>query len=169
MEVAADESGGASGTGAADSGGGAAVGGEVGVGGAPSTGGGEGSGGTGGAPFVDPGCPDVEPPPPYYECDPLSDDEDCPEGYGCYPFVMHPFGSGCGTQQFGTRCAFAGTGEQGDRCGDSYGSCASGHLCVLGATPGKRCTKLCQLGSDHDCPAGLICGEVDIVGYGVCF
>lgn len=147
--------------------GGAPAGGTTGVGGAPGTGGSPSSGGTGG--FADPGCPDVPQPDPYYECDPLDPEVGCGEGYACYPYVSHPYGTGCGTQQFGAVCAPVGTGTHGDFCGDGYGRCAAGFLCVVGASAGKRCAKLCPLDGPHDCPAGLICGETDVAGYGVCY
>lgn len=158
-------SGGAGGFAAA--GGASATGGE---GGSSSGGvftGGSATGGSGG--YVDPGCPDVPPPEPYYECDPLEPDAGCGEGYACYPFVSHPFGTGCGTQQFGALCALAGTGQHGDFCGDEHGPCAPGYLCVVGAGAGKRCAQVCLLDEDHDCPAGLICGETDVAGFGVCY
>ncbi len=142
-------------------------------GGQPTTGGrwSGGSGGVGatGGTYIDPGCPDEEPPPPIVECDPLEPYKDCPSGFGCYPYVSHPYGSGCGFQQFGALCDYAGSGVAGDFCGDEYGNCAPGYLCVVGAGAGKRCQKLCPLVGDSGCPAGLLCGETDIEGYGVCF
>ncbi len=162
----------------APSGGSSGVGGAApsigGSGGAPSGGAGGGvtggAGGTGGKPYEDPGCPDREPPPPHRECDPLDPWVGCQAGYGCYPYVSHPYGSGCGFQQFGAVCQLAGTGMPGDKCGDGAGGCAPGHMCVVGAGAGKRCQKICGVqGGDSDCPPGLVCGETDIQGYGVCF
>ncbi len=137
-----------------------------GVGGTAGTGGGTTTGGRSG---VEPQCPDIEPPPPAYECDPLDPYADCGPGEACYPYVSHPFGTGCGTQQFGSLCLAEGTGTHGDLCGDGHGRCAPGFLCVVGAGPGKRCAALCPLDGDHECPPGLICGETDIAGYGVCY
>lgn len=111
----------------------------------------------------------MPPPPPAYECDPLDPFAGCEEGEACYPYVSHPFGTGCGTQQFGSVCAPAGTGEHGDFCGDGHGPCGPGFLCVVGASAGKRCAELCPLDGEHECPPGLICGETDIAGYGVCY
>jgi hypothetical protein len=152
------------------------------------TAGGAGSGGTGGtrfdggiplpatggntydaSDFEDPGCPDAEPPEPYFECDPLASVSGCASGYACYPVVYHPVdGSGCGQQQYGAVCMVPGAGTGGDPCGDGYGICAAGHICVVGSKPGKRCAKICPLVGEHNCPLGLICGETDIEGIGVC-
>jgi hypothetical protein len=118
--------------------------------------------------YVDPGCPDAAPPPEVMECDPFSADPTCLKGEGCYPFVDHPFGAGCGTQSFGTQCLRAGVGRQGDDCTDGSSGCASGFVCVVGSEPGKHCVQLCKMGVQNSCPAGLICGELDVEGYGVC-
>lgn len=118
--------------------------------------------------FTDPGCPDVEPTPAVQECDPLAAASSCPPGQGCYPFVQHPFGEGCGTQVFGTACRSAGSGSQGDRCGEGFGGCAPGFLCVVGTRAGSRCAMLCRFDEADDCPAGLICGDTDVEGWGVC-
>lgn len=161
------DEGGAGGSGGEGVGGSADTGGTGGSGGTGFPTGGASTGATGG--YVDPGCPDVPLPEPYYECDPLEPDEGCPDGYGCYPFVSHPFGTGCGTQQFGAICSPAGTGRHGDLCGDDHGPCAPGFLCVVGAAAGKRCAQVCLLDEEHDCPEGLICGETDVAGFGVCY
>lgn len=131
-----------------------------------------GSGGqatTGGTPFVDPGCPMVEPPPAFKECDPLAAVPTCPEGMGCYPYVEHPFGQGCGAQTYGALCLDSGSGLQGASCGGGTEGCASGFICVVGALPGRHCAKLCTFDGLNNCPRGMICGDVDIEGYGVCF
>jgi hypothetical protein len=150
------------------------TGGRVGSGGRVSSGGSFSSGGspqptTGGTPFVDPGCPNVEPPPAIKECDPLAAVPTCPAGSGCYPFVDHPFGQGCGAQTYGALCLEAGTGSQGAACGDGTDGCAPSFICVVGALPGRHCAKLCTFDGQNDCPIGMICGDVDIDGYGVCF
>ena len=113
--------------------------------------------------------PDVEPPPPVVECDPLAAVPECPFGTGCYPYVDHPFGRGCDTQTFGALCVEVGTGTQGAPCGDGTTGCAPSYICVVGAHPGKHCAKLCTFDPPSSCPAGMICGDVDIQGYGVCF
>lgn len=134
-----------------------------------------GSGGTGALPadagfdvYVDPGCPDVGAPTKVNECDPFAAVSTCPFGQGCFPFVDHPFGAGCDAQSFGTVCRAAGTGQQGDSCGSQGESCAAGYVCVVGSQPGMHCVKLCRMGGEKVCPAGLICGELDVEGYGVC-
>lgn len=140
-----------------------------GFGGAPKGFGGAAGGraGVGGA-FVDPGCPDIPPPPPIVECDPLEQVSSCPEGDGCYPYVDHPFGDACGTEVFGAICRYAGFGQHGDLCGEGTTGCAAGHVCVLGARAGKRCARLCLVGEPNSCPDGLLCEDTDIQGYGVC-
>jgi hypothetical protein len=118
--------------------------------------------------YADPGCPDAGPPAQVNECDAFALAPTCPVGEACYPFVDHPFGAGCGAQSFGTVCMFAGTGHQGDVCGDGAADCAGGFVCVVGSQPGKRCVQLCKMSDLHSCPPGMICGELDVEGYGVC-
>jgi hypothetical protein len=118
--------------------------------------------------YVDPGCPDSAPPPASNECDPLSSAPTCPFGEGCYPYVEHPFGEGCGVQTFGASCIVSGSGRQGDLCDQGDRDCASGFVCVVGSQPGSRCVQLCLMSVAHSCPAGMICGELDVEGYGVC-
>jgi hypothetical protein len=149
-------------TGGADGSGGFATGGTAGSGGSEASGG---SGGT----YVEPECPDEEPPPVDSECDAFAAVSGCTEGLGCYPYLAYPYGEGCGHAQFGTRCVPASTGVQGDFCGESLGYCAPGYMCVVGAAGGRRCGQICEPVADHGCPPGLICGETDIAGFGVCF
>jgi hypothetical protein len=140
-----------------------------GMGGTTSRGGRTSSGGTGaGGAFVDPGCPNLPPPPARIECDAFGDSSDCPVGNACYPFVDHPFGNGCGVEVFGARCVFAGQGTQGDFCGDGTEGCAAGFLCVLGGHAGRHCERICGFDGKTDCPVGLICHETDIIDVGVC-
>ena len=102
------------------------------------------------------------------ECDPFTANT-CLAGMACYPFVDHPEGDGCGTQTYGAVCLPNGIGTQGMRCGDDTGDwCAAGHVCVVGQRAGKRCAKLCQLGKADQCEGGLVCGDLDVAGYGVC-
>jgi len=118
--------------------------------------------------YDDPGCPDVGAPIEVNECDAFAATPTCPFGQGCFPFVEHPFGAGCDAQRFGTACRPAGTGQQGDDCGSAGLGCAAGFVCVVGSQPGKHCVQLCPIGSQKVCPTGLICGELDVEGYGVC-
>jgi len=39
---------------------------------------------------------------------------------------------------------------------------------VVGSQPGKHCVQLCPIGGQKVCPQGMICGELDVEGYGVC-
>jgi hypothetical protein len=117
---------------------------------------------------VDTGCPPEELPPPENECDPFSAGS-CGPGAGCYPFVEHPEGSGCDQQRYGTVCLPAGSGMQGMRCGDETGDwCAPGFVCVVGQRAGKRCAALCKIGQANQCQGGLLCGDLDVAGFGVC-
>ncbi len=118
--------------------------------------------------YVDPGCPDVGAPIEVDACDAYSQNSGCPPGQGCYPFVQHPQGNGCGAQKFGTECRPAGAGQQGDACGGSDDGCASGYVCVVGSQPGTHCVQLCPINAPNTCPPGLICGDLDVEGFGVC-
>ena len=163
VQISVDDAGGASGRGHA---------GRLGHAGRNAT---SGSGGAGATPadagfdvYEDPGCPDVGAPTEVKECDPFSATPTCPTGLACFPFVEHPFGVGCDAQRFGTACRPAGTGQQGDNCGGGGQSCGAGFVCVVGSQPGKHCVQLCPIGGQKVCPAGMICGELDVEGYGVC-
>jgi hypothetical protein len=157
-------------------GGGGAGGSGAGSAGRSSQAGRGGSGGSGGSSvdagydaYQDPGCPDAAPPPADMECDPLAVSTSCGPGLGCYPYVDHPYGSGCGTQTFGTTCLPISSGAQGDPCGETGSDyCAPGFVCVVGTRPGKRCAELCSLVGPDTCPAGFVCGDLDVEGYGVC-
>jgi len=117
---------------------------------------------------VDAGCTMQDLPPPDMECDPFTPGV-CGAGAGCYPFVDHPEGSGCDQQRYGTICLSAGLGKQGDLCGDDVGDfCSEGFVCVVGQRAGKRCAALCKLGATNQCAGGLICGDLDVAGFGVC-
>jgi hypothetical protein len=117
---------------------------------------------------IDTGCTAAELPPPDIQCDPF-DASSCGAGAGCYPFVDHPQGSGCDQQRYGTICLRAGQGTQGALCGaDVSDGCAPGFVCVVGQRAGKRCAALCELGVPNTCKGGLICGDLDVAGFGVC-
>lgn len=129
---------------------------------------GSGGEGSGGAPYVEEECPDEPPPPTVPECDPMNPKEGCPQGQGCYAYLVYPYGEGCGFPSFGATCAPASTGGQGELCGSGT-YCEPGFMCVIGATAGARCTQVCSLVEPSGCPPGLVCNETDVVGYGVCF
>ena len=117
---------------------------------------------------IDTGCTAAELPPPDLACDPF-DAGSCGVGAGCYPFVDHPEGSGCDQQRYGTVCRRAGPGTQGVMCGEEVDvGCAPGFVCVVGQRAGKRCAALCELGTPNTCKGGLICGDLDVAGFGVC-
>jgi hypothetical protein len=132
-----------------------------------------GSAGSAGKPIKDPppvntACPPEELPPPSLQCDAYSTG-DCGAGAGCYPFVEHPEGRGCDAQVYGTICQPAGFGTQGMLCGDETGDiCAPGFVCVVGQLAGKRCAALCDPLGENTCTGGLLCGDLDVAGFGVC-
>ncbi|HKY40455.1 MAG TPA: hypothetical protein VJN18_31190 [Polyangiaceae bacterium] len=149
-------------------GGGYANGGSSGTAGTRST------AGAAGKPIKDPlpvntACPPEELPPPSLECDAYSSSSTCGAGLGCYPFVEHPDGRGCDAQVYGTICLPGGVGTQGVVCGDDTGDiCAPGFVCVVGQLAGKRCAALCDPVGENTCTGGLICGDLDVAGFGVC-
>lgn len=120
------------------------------------------TGGTGG--YVDPGCPDAEPPPPQIECD-LFDPSTCPPELACYPYVQYPSGP-CDFEVYGTVCTVPGTGKQGEPCGST--NCAAGFVCVI-TGQGTECVQLCNLVGPDNCPEGLFCVPIDVEGVGGCY
>jgi hypothetical protein len=119
-------------------------------------------------PPVNTACPPEALPPPSLECDAQAPGS-CGPGLGCYPFVEHPEGLGCDAQVYGTICLPGGVGTQGVICGDDTGDiCAPGFVCVVGQRAGKRCAALCDPGGEDTCTGGLICGDLDVAGFGVC-
>lgn len=119
-------------------------------------------------PFIDPGCPELPPVMGIVECEPFAPNTGCLPGYGCYPYVNHPAGNGCGSETFGALCRPAGDGVDGALCGDGTSGCAAGYMCVLGARAGRRCAKMCPVGGPDTCTDGTICEDTDVQGYGVC-
>jgi hypothetical protein len=119
-------------------------------------------------PPVNIACPPEELPPPSLECD-VQVPGSCGPGLGCYPFVEHPEGLGCDAQLYGTICLSSGVGTQGAVCGDETNDiCAPGFVCVVGQRAGKRCAALCDPQGEDTCTGGLICGDLDVAGFGVC-
>ncbi len=119
-------------------------------------------------PYEEPVCPQQPPPINNYQCQPFSSVNDCAEGFGCVPYLVYPVGDRCAQASYGSYCAFAGTSTQGDFCGEEGKQCAAGFLCVVGAVAGRRCAQICEPGMNASCSAGLICGETDAPGFGVC-
>jgi len=163
-----------SGTGGTDPGTGGSVSGRGGSGGGGRDAGPDASDGAvdaddaGEEPFEDPGCPDLPAPEGTVECDIFGTPSGCPEGAGCYPDLQHPFGSGCDQQTLNIVCRAAGSGIEGDLCGNGTGGCAPGFTCIVGAEAGKRCLRICSPTGELGCPAGAVCGETDARGIGVC-
>jgi hypothetical protein len=117
-------------------------------------------------PFDDPGCPPVVSMPGPNQCDPLAVPTGCPEGQSCFPFVDYPRGP-CDVERFGTICQPAGTGTQGDPCGEQ--DCAADYICVSTGR-GTQCVRLCTFDVDQSksCDPGLLCLPIDIDGFGGC-
>jgi hypothetical protein len=157
----ASASGGVAGSGAS----GGTTAGSSGSGGSGATGGGATDAGKPDG-FIDPECPDAEPPPVTRECEPFERPTGCGPGEGCYPFVEYP-ASECSPERYGTFCQPAGSGQQGDPCEQGQG-CGAGFVCVV-TGQGTQCVQLCPLTGDDRCPRGLICEPVDVEGFGGCF
>jgi hypothetical protein len=135
---------------------------------AAGRGGSAGTGGTGDVPYNDPGCPDAAAPSPVVECNVFDAVSACGTGLACKPDIEHPFGSGCDQQVINMRCVPAGSGLQGDPCDGGMATCGDGFLCVIGASHGPRCLRMCPLDGSTPCPSGYICGPTDADGIGVC-
>lgn len=117
-----------------------------------------------GDPFEEQQCPEAVQRIESSECDPLGGPEQCAADEGCYPYVQYP-SSRCEPETFGTRCDTAGPGAQGDPCTGQR--CAHGFLCVVTGR-GTECAALCRMPGPNTCRDGLICGSLDIDGFGVC-
>lgn len=117
-----------------------------------------------GDPFEEQECPEQVQRIESSECDPLGGQNQCGFDEGCYPYVQYP-NSRCEPETFGTRCDVSGPGMQGDPCTGQR--CAHGFLCVVTGR-GTECASLCRMPGPNTCPDGLICGSLDIDGFGVC-
>jgi hypothetical protein len=116
--------------------------------------------------YIDPGCPSNPPPLEQFDCDPYDQlNSGCFPGDGCYIFVQYP-DEPCGQEIYGSFCAPAGFGVQGDPCGGGL-DCAAGFVCVVTGS-GNQCVKLCPLEGNDGCPAGLVCEPIDVEGFGGC-
>jgi hypothetical protein len=117
--------------------------------------------------YVDPGCPNQEPPVVDFECDPYKQlSRQCAPGEGCYIFVQYPQ-EPCGQQVYGSFCQPAGTGRQGDSCNGET-DCEAGFVCVVTGS-GDQCVRLCPLQGPDGCPPGLVCESIDVESFGGCF
>lgn len=135
---------------------------------------GSGGGGGGGADpgddpleeYIDPGCPEVVPPITDFRCDPYDQTNGiCGPGEGCFIYVQYPR-EPCGQEIYGSYCALAGTGVQGDPCGGGQ-RCAAGFTCVVTGS-GTQCVELCPLSGDDTCAPGFVCEPIDVEGMGGC-
>lgn len=117
--------------------------------------------------YVDPGCPDAPPAATDYQCDPYNQKSgDCAPDEGCYIYVQYPQ-EACDQEIYGSYCAPAGPGSQGDGC---FGGpdCGAGLVCVITGF-GTQCVQLCPLSGASGCPDGLTCEAIDVEGFGGCF
>jgi hypothetical protein len=116
--------------------------------------------------YIDPGCPPAMKIQGVHACDPFapSPEAECGSGYRCAPYVQ--YADQCKTEEIGTQCERAGTGQQGHDC--AMDECAAGFVCVTAGT-GFQCAALCQLTPNGDtCQSGLICTPLDVDGFFVC-
>ncbi len=124
----------------------------------------------GSTPYVEVECPEVPPPVTAHECDPLALENGCTDYESCIPYIAYPDREdGCGSPGYGEVCWTSGSGRQGDLCSDFGTGCDAGFMCVVGAAGGERCAAICVPGEEDNCPRGLICGETDVLGFGVCY
>ncbi len=116
--------------------------------------------------YIDPGCPDAQPPIEDFQCDPYKQGNgDCPPGEACYIFVEYP-NEPCAQEIYGAFCYPAGTGPQGAPCSGGL-DCAAGHVCVITGS-GNQCVQLCNLVGPDGCPPGFVCEPIDVKGFGGC-
>ncbi|WP_437683798.1 hypothetical protein [Sorangium sp. So ce131] len=116
--------------------------------------------------YVDPGCPDAPPPITDFLCDPYNQSSGlCAPGEGCFIFVQYP-DEPCGQEIYGSFCAPAGPGRQGDPCSGG-GECGAGFACVVTGS-GTQCVELCPLDGDDNCDPGFVCEPIDVEGIGGC-
>jgi hypothetical protein len=118
-----------------------------------------------GSTFLEQGCEQSTERISEMDCDPFLPDEGCPFGQACKPFVEYPE-SPCEPERFGARCDWVGDAVQGDPC--NFDLCASGYLCIA-TGQGTQCAQICRISGPSGCPAGLVCGSLDIEGIGTCF
>ena len=113
-------------------------------------------------------CPEAGPHLTQFACNPLEPgDSGCPGTEGCYIYSENPSGgSGCGQEVYGSTCATAGSGGEGDSCGGAQ-DCQSGFSCVVSGE-GTQCVQLCPLSGDDTCTGGRVCNPIDVEGFGGC-
>jgi hypothetical protein len=116
--------------------------------------------------YTDPGCPDAGSKTTMFACDAYAQNNgDCAPGQGCYIFVEYP-ATPCSGEVYGTECAPAGPGMEGDPCNGST-DCAGGFTCVVSGQ-GDQCVELCHPSGDDECPSGDVCQPIDVLGFGGC-
>jgi hypothetical protein len=120
-------------------------------------------------PYEEAACPEQPPAEPNYQCEPFTGTNTCGPGLGCVPYLIYPDDEPCASATYGSYCAVSGEATQGEVCGEEGKQCAAGFLCVVGALSGLSCGQICVPGMSNACAPGLICGETDVPGVGVCF
>jgi hypothetical protein len=114
--------------------------------------------------YTDPGCPNKPPPKEQFQCDPYK--QNCmKKGEACFIYTDYPE-EPCGQEIYGSFCAPAGMGKQGDPCGGGH-YCSGGYVCVITGS-GTQCVQLCNLKGISGCPDGLVCEPIDVKGFGGC-
>lgn len=116
--------------------------------------------------YIDPGCPDTGPSITDFRCDPYNQSSGhCAPGEGCFIYVRYPR-EPCGQEIYGSYCAPAGPGRQGDPCSTGV-DCGAGLVCVVTGA-GTQCVELCPLTGDDGCAPGFVCEAIDVEGFGGC-
>lgn len=112
--------------------------------------------------FIDDVCADTVKNPPSLACDPFAI-APCTAGKGCYAVPPRPSGP-CQPGSYGTICATAGKGGQGDPCSDTT-ECLGSFVCVKSGI-GNHCAKLCKVSALGTCADGRVCRVLDLSGSG---
>jgi hypothetical protein len=115
--------------------------------------------------FIEQGCSEAPMRVLSMDCDPFRPLDGCSAGQGCQPYVRYP-SAPCEPETYGSRCDWVGDRTQGESC--SSEACAAGFLCIA-TGQGTQCAQICDLSANSTCPAGLVCGSIDIEGIGTCF
>lgn len=117
--------------------------------------------------YDDPGCERTPPPVEAFTCDPFDGNGGgCAVGEACKISIEYP-SEPCGQEIYGSYCAPAGTGQQGDDCSDAGVDCGAGFVCVITGS-GTQCVQLCKVDGPSGCPSGLVCEPIDVKGFGGC-
>jgi hypothetical protein len=132
----------------------------------PHGSGGMGTGGQVYSTYANQGCPDASVAPSVTPlCDLFAPENDCGEGYGCFPMVRSTEDP-CQPAEYLFACISAGTAKQAEKC-DQHARCAPGYVCVVTNT-GTKCQQVCNTSDTSSCAAGMFCDPIDVPGVGTC-